>query len=421
MRPRAELVADLELWEHCIDETTPAQLVEMLFAGAPKLPGVVIMNGDRVAGVLSRRVFHDLLSRPFSRELYLKKPIRMSMQALGSDAPFVLSADTPISDAVEAALARPPEHVFEPVIVKQDGGLFVLETDVLLRAQSRILAQANQEKDALLDELRDTVERLKQTQDRLVQAQHQTDEELRVARTLQQAILPAEFPNNPAYRGHAVMRAARMIGGDFYDVFKIDDDRLGIVIADTCGKGVPAALFMVLARDVVEQCAFAGLSPGDCLTAANREIFRRNPLSFFVTMIYGILDVRSGELTYANGGHDNPYLIHAEGGVEHLTSTRRSLVVGMIEDIKYPETTVQLQFADTLVFVTDGIAECVSREGETFGEARLERLLQNSLEHAPDRLAEKLLSAVDEFIGGASLTDDVACVAVQYCPPATAG
>lgn len=167
----AELLADLELWETSIDEKTPAQSVEDLFAGAPELPGVVVMDGDRVAGVLSRRAFHGLLSRPFSRELYLKKPIATSVQALGSDVPFVMAADTPVASAVESALARPPEHVYEPVIVQKEGVFFLLQTDVLLRAQSSILAQANNEKDTLLDELRETVERLKQAQDRLVQTE----------------------------------------------------------------------------------------------------------------------------------------------------------------------------------------------------------------------------------------------------------
>ena len=165
----------------------------------------------------------------------------------------------------------------------------------------------------------------------LLQKQNQIDEELRVARTLQQSILPTAFPPHYAYQGHAFMRAARMIGGDFYDMFRLDDHRLGIVVADVSGKGVPAALFMVLVRTILQDLALRDLAPGACLAEANRQLIARNPLSLFVTVIYGIIDSRSGAFTFCSGGHIMPVCAAADGAVEAIKA-RAAPLLGLIDD-----------------------------------------------------------------------------------------
>jgi len=247
----------------------------------------------------------------------------------------------------------------------------------------------------------------------LLQTQNQINEELRFARTLQQSILPAAFPSHEAYEGRAFMRAARMIGGDFYDMFRLDDDRLGIVVADVSGKGVPAALFMVLVRTVLLDLAIHGLAPGACLAEANRYLIERNPLSLFVTVLYGILDTRTGIFTFCSGGHPMPYVLRAGGGVE-VVQARPAPLVGLLEGVAYPHLTVALQPGDGLLLVTDGVAECFNRNDEAFGEERLIALLTSAGPIAVDRLLDDLIAALDRFSQGVPASDDVTALAVRF-------
>jgi serine phosphatase RsbU (regulator of sigma subunit)/ActR/RegA family two-component response regulator len=247
----------------------------------------------------------------------------------------------------------------------------------------------------------------------LLQKQNQINEELRVARTLQQSILPTCFPSHDGYQGHAFMRAARMIGGDFYDVFRLDDHRLGIVVADVSGKGVPAALFMVLVRTILQDLALRDLAPGACLAETNRQLIARNPLSLFVTMIYGILDARSGLFTFCSGGHVMPYILRAEGIVEVITAKGAPLL-GLIEEALYPDLTVSLQPGDGLLLVTDGVAECFNRTGEAFGEQRLLALLASAGSTPLDRLLDGLVVELDRFSDGLPASDDVTALVVRF-------
>ena len=247
----------------------------------------------------------------------------------------------------------------------------------------------------------------------LVQAQNQINEELRFASTLQQSILPTAFPSHDAYQGHAFMRAARMIGGDFYDMFRLDDDRLGIVVADVSGKGVPAALFMVLVRTVLQELALRGLAPGACLAETNRHLIARNPLWLFVTVIYGILDVRTGVFTFCSGGHAMPYVLRAGGGVE-LVRERPAPLVGLLEGVPYRDLMVTLQPGDALLLVTDGVAECFNQHGEAFGEERLLELLESAGPIAAGRLLENLVAALDRFSDGVAASDDVTALMVRF-------
>jgi serine phosphatase RsbU (regulator of sigma subunit)/DNA-binding NarL/FixJ family response regulator len=246
----------------------------------------------------------------------------------------------------------------------------------------------------------------------LLQTQTQINEELRVARTLQQSILPAAFPGHSCWQGHAFMRAARMIGGDFYDMFRLDEHRLGIVVADVSGKGVPAALFMVLVRTVLQDLALRGLAPGACLAEANRQLIARNPLSLFVTVLYGILDADTGLFTFCSGGHSMPYVLRAGGGVE-LISVRGSPLLGLIEDVAYPDLTIALQPGDGLLLITDGVTEYFDRSGEAFGEARLIDVLAGG-PNAPEAMLDRLVAELDAFSDGIAASDDVTALAVRF-------
>jgi serine phosphatase RsbU (regulator of sigma subunit)/DNA-binding response OmpR family regulator len=247
----------------------------------------------------------------------------------------------------------------------------------------------------------------------LMLAQSQINEELRVARTLQQSILPTTFPPHGSYTGHAMMRAVRMIGGDFYDMFSLGDDRLGVVVGDVSGKGVPAALFMVLARTIVQDVALRQLSPAACLTEANRLLIARNPLSLFVTVIYGILDSRTGLFTFSSGGHAMPYVMRAAGAIE-IAHGKPSPLLGLIDEASYAEHTVSLVPGDGLMLFTDGLTECFNRAGEPYGEARLHARLAAGGPAAPDMLLTDLIADLDGFAAGCPASDDVTALMVRY-------
>jgi sigma-B regulation protein RsbU (phosphoserine phosphatase) len=209
------------------------------------------------------------------------------------------------------------------------------------------------------------------------------------------------------------MRAARMIGGDFYDVFRLDDHRLGVIVADVSGKGVPAALFMVLVRTLLQDLALTALSPAACIAEANRQLIARNPISLFVTTVYGILDSRTGQFTFCNGGHITPYVLRAHGGVEVVTE-RSSPLVGLLDMAVYTDHTIMLRPGDALMLVTDGIAECFNSDGQMYGEERLLDLLASHVSTPVDRLLDTLLAELDEFSVGTQMSDDVTVLTLRY-------
>jgi len=439
-----QTLGDLALWDVGVELGDRTGDVEERFLADLVLPGVIVYANGRVCGVLSRKQIFSALSRAFARELFIKRPCEVLLDFIDTE-PMVLAVDTPIAIAVDRALARSTELSYEPVLVERDGKCLLLEVDVLMRVQSRLLLQAVDSKDALLDEVQRKADELSQTlvsleraRDRLLkseqrleaevvkrtqelatinadllQKQEQIDSELKVARSLQQSILPSSFPIHDAYHGQAIMRAARMIGGDFYDVFRLDDHRLGVIVADVSGKGVPAALFMVLVRTLLQDLALTALSPAACIAEANRQLIARNPISLFVTTVYGILDSRTGQFTFCNGGHIMPYVLRAHGGVEVVTE-RSSPLVGLLDMAVFVDHTIVLQPGDGLMLVTDGIAECFNRDGQLYGEERLLDLLACNTSTPVDRLLDQLLAELDQFSAGTQMSDDVTVLTLRY-------
>jgi serine phosphatase RsbU (regulator of sigma subunit)/FixJ family two-component response regulator len=250
----------------------------------------------------------------------------------------------------------------------------------------------------------------------LLSAQHQVNEELAAAQALQQAILPPKFPKSPCYEGFGMMRAARQVGGDFYDVFMLNEHLLGLVIADTCGKGVPAAIYMAMAQTILRAVATAEVAPADVLRETNRLLEAQNPMQMFVTVFYGVLDVRSGELRYATGGHDGPLVRRADGSVDKLTSVR-GLVLGIVDRFDFGQGMVRLAEGDTLLLFTDGITEGVSVDGEMFGEERLVRYLAEGGDKPIELLVGDLVSSTERFAGTGRQADDITCVGLRYLGP----
>jgi sigma-B regulation protein RsbU (phosphoserine phosphatase) len=238
-------------------------------------------------------------------------------------------------------------------------------------------------------------------------------QELDVARRMQQSIVPTRFPSRPDLQMFARMIPAREVGGDFYDYFWLSDQKIGIVIADVSGKGVPAALFMAVSRTLLRAIAPSAASPGACLALANDLLSQDNEATMFVTLFYGILDTATGELDYANGGHNPPYLIGPGGEVSQLPGTG-GMALGVMEGTPFAEGRTRLEAGSTLLLYTDGVTEAFNAADEEYGELRLAQHLAGSTGETVEVLLKRLFDSVHQFADGAPQSDDITCLAVHY-------
>jgi serine phosphatase RsbU (regulator of sigma subunit) len=240
--------------------------------------------------------------------------------------------------------------------------------------------------------------------------------ELDVASSIQRAIVPSRFPPFPErtdFAIHASMTPARAVGGDFFDFFLIDENRLGFVIADVSGKGVPSALFMAVCRTLLKATAQAGAPPEACLGQVNRVLASEGVASMYVTVFYGVLDTRTGHVTYCNGGHNPPYVLRRDGSVEPLAETG-GMAVGLFEEASYEAGHVTLAAGDSLFTYTDGVTEATDPAGEEFTTARLAPCLERCQGLGLDALIQRVGDEVTAFAGSAPQADDITMLALRY-------
>jgi phosphoserine phosphatase RsbU/P len=244
-------------------------------------------------------------------------------------------------------------------------------------------------------------------------AQAQLKAELEVARSLQQAILPSAFPAREGCDAAARMIPATTMGGDFYDYIELPGGLIGMVIADVSGHGVPAAFFMAVARTNLRELALRHTDPGECLAQTNEALCAQNPLDLFVTVFYCILHPTTGVLSYANGGHNPPYIRRAAGPVEALDG-RGGLVLGAMPGARYPTHTVQLLRGDRLVLYTDGVTEAFNPEAELYGANRLVDEVHVHGGGTPQALVERLCQSVASFAGSTPQSDDITLTVLTW-------
>jgi serine phosphatase RsbU (regulator of sigma subunit) len=241
--------------------------------------------------------------------------------------------------------------------------------------------------------------------------------ELSLAARIQTAMLPHDFPPFPEHTEFdifASMAPAKEVGGDFYDFFLVDDDRLGVVMADVSGKGVPAALFMMASKIILQSCAKLGGSPAEILTKTNEAICSNNQAEMFVTVWLGILELSTGKLTAANAGHKYPALQSAPGAPFELLRDKHGFVVGGMPDMKYEEYELRLEPGTKLFLYTDGVTEATAADGEMFGAERMLAALNASPEAAPEQLLKNVRRAVDGFVKDAEQFDDLTMLCLEY-------
>jgi serine phosphatase RsbU (regulator of sigma subunit) len=237
------------------------------------------------------------------------------------------------------------------------------------------------------------------------------EQELRMARDIQRALLPKDSPQLDSWKISHRYLPAREVGGDFYDFLELPDGRLGLVVGDATGHGMPAALVMATARSMLRAVAQASDSPGEVLRRTNDPLVMDIPPNMFVTCFYGILDPSSGRLVYANAGHDLPYLRRGGGDAEELRA--RGMPLGIMPGMSYEEKEILLEAGDSALLYSDGLVEAHDPKGEMFGFPRLRALIvEHGDEEKPlvDSLLEELYSFTDE---GWEQEDDITLLTLE--------
>ena len=241
--------------------------------------------------------------------------------------------------------------------------------------------------------------------------------DLAVAGEIQQAILPQRFPPIEEMADmvdlFATMTPAKEVGGDFIDYFKIDEKRLGFVIADVSGKGVPASIFMAVSRTLLRATGMRGIDTNECLNYVNNMLCHESIDSMFVTVFYGIYNTETGLVEYTNAGHNPPYVVRADGTVDALPMSE-NIVAGMFDDFTFTQSTLQLDKGDMLVLFTDGVTEAFNTSGEMFDEKGLETTLENKgAGKSSHDICQEILKDVNDFSGKEPQSDDITLMAIR--------
>lgn len=251
---------------------------------------------------------------------------------------------------------------------------------------------------------------------RITSEKQKINTELNVARRIQIDMLPRNFPINPeeiGYDVYATTKPAKEVGGDFYDFFMIDDDSLAIVIADVSGKGVPAALFMVITKTLIKNYTQLGKSPSEVFKIVNNQLYEGNDENMFVTAWMGILEIKTGKFTYVNAGHTTPLIKHVGEDYNWLKS-KPNFVLGGVQNIHYHQNQLLLCPGDRIYLYTDGVTESINSDNEMFGTSLLCKVMNKK--DNPD-LKEQLSyvkEKIDIFVKGRKQFDDITMLIMEY-------
>ena len=270
--------------------------------------------------------------------------------------------------------------------------------------------RSSQEFSSLSDDINSTVSTLKRY---IAEAAARIDKELEYAKQIQLSALPTNFPEDEDFGIYAQMIAAKEVGGDFYDFYKLDESTVAFLAADVSGKGIPAAMFMMTAKTIIKDLAESGMAVNDIFTKANEKLCENNESGMFVTAWMGILNLESGKLQFANAGHNPPLLKRADGRFEYL-KTRAGFVLAGMEGVRYRVTETELSPGDRLFLYTDGVPEATNADNKLYGEDRLLEFMNQKSTVEAQALLSALKANIDEFVGDAPQFDDITMLLLDY-------
>ena len=272
--------------------------------------------------------------------------------------------------------------------------------------------RSNTEFSSLSDDINSTVTTLKCY---IAEAAARIDKELEYAKQIQLSALPTNFPKDEDYNIYAQMIAAKEVGGDFYDFYKLNDTTVAFLAADVSGKGIPAAMFMMTAKTIIKDLAESGMTVNDIFTKANEKLCENNESGMFVTAWMGILDLTTGNLQFANAGHNPPVLKRRDGSFEYL-KTRAGFVLAGMEGMCYRVGELTLYPGDRLFLYTDGVPEATNADNKLYGEDRLLSFMNQNATIEATAFLPALKANIDEFVGEAPQFDDITMLMFDYKP-----
>ena len=250
----------------------------------------------------------------------------------------------------------------------------------------------------------------------IAEAAARIDRELEFARSIQHSAIPTVFP---PYPGHgefdifATMDTAKEVGGDFYDFYFVGENKLGFLIADVSGKGIPAAMFMMTAKTIIKGYAESGIPVDEVFTIANAKLCESNEAGMFVTAWMGVLDITTGKVEFANAGHNPPLVRHGDGTFEYLR-VRPGFVIAGMEGVKYRKNELYLAPGDEIYLYTDGVTEATDTNNGLYGEERLNALLDSLHVLSGEEVCRAVKGDIDAFVGDAPQFDDITMLYLKY-------
>lgn len=240
--------------------------------------------------------------------------------------------------------------------------------------------------------------------------------DLETAARIQKKMLPQDFPPFPEHTEFNIygeMHTAKQVGGDFFDFYMLGEDKLGFVIADVSGKGVPASLYMAVSKTMIKAIASQIDDPAEILDTVNTMLIPESELTTFVTVFFGILDIKTGKIRYCNGGHNLPYVLRNSGKAEEVENTN-GLLLGKIEPIEFETKELILAPGEKLMMFTDGVTEATAEDESMYEEPRLEAYLENHHTYTNEQLVKGLIVDVLKFTGKAEQSDDITVLSLGY-------
>jgi phosphoserine phosphatase RsbU/P len=416
--PKKELQARSALMQQALDSGQVVQRVES--TGIEVYQRVSGARGE-VLGVLAASMSREAFDAALTRVLVISLSIGLLVSALGTALALRLTRrlTAPILAVTQTAeeVGRGDFSQLNRLHRAQQ------QTDEVgqLASVLETMAVDVRDREKVLETLvKERTQELKSKNSALEEAQAKIDQELALGQRLQLGSLPSRFPDLPACQGAARIIPALQMGGDFYDFISLPQGRVGLVMADVSGKGVAAAFFMAVTRTTLSELAPTIADPGECLRRVNDLICERNPLDMFVTVFYAVLDPQTGELTYANAGHNPPRrvlgqqvqaLVHQEE-----SSGMADIALGILPGTHYTTHRHNLEPGELLLLYTDGVTEAFDPSNEAYGEHRLDAVLARVGSLPPQEILESLLHDVTRHAAGAAQSDDITLTALKWQP-----
>jgi len=262
------------------------------------------------------------------------------------------------------------------------------------------------------EELAEYVVNLKET----TAAKEKIESELRIAREIQLSMIPHSFPpypDLPQVDLYALLQSAREVGGDLYDFFVVDQDKFVFAIGDVSGKGVPASLFMAVTRTLLRTIADKEQSPSRIMAVLNKSLSFNNESNMFVTFFLGVMNLKTGEVSYANAGHNPPVRITKEGEIR-VFEPAKTIPLGLYEDFEYPESKTQLEPGEKIFTYTDGVSEAENVRDDLFDEERMLKVLEAHKDKKPRELIDEMMKAIEAHVQDHPQSDDITMMTVLY-------